>query len=195
MPLSTHVITVPTDDLRLAKTIHARWTLRAAAGDFQPEVANDLVTWTERESGRFLIGKNYVHELELLQLNPDNMFTPQTTLDEDTFADAKISVAIMIPRLLAALAKKFRDKFYMRATQQRFKLYYYFSGEPALETFALTLTLKRGKPFLWLGYIPNKLTGGADFSKAIQEQVAVSDPEMAGLAMMRLVRSLLAKVK
>lgn len=195
MSLLAHLTTVPRSDRRLAQSIAARWMVRTATGGVQPEVANDLVAWAERESGRHLTGKDYMRELELLQLKPDKTFTPQTTPDEDAFADAKSSVTIMIPRLLAALSKKFRDKFYMRATQQRFKLYYYFSGDPALETIALTLTLKQGKPFLWLGYIPNKLTGGADFAKAIQEQVAVSDPDMAGLALMRLARSLLAKVQ
>lgn len=182
------------DRLRLAKGVAARWTARAAAGDFQPKIAADMQAWVERQASRGLTAKDYMRELELLQLRPDNTFTPATTPEEDSFVDAKTSIEVMLPKLLATLGKKFRDKFYMRATQQRLKLYYYFSGHPALETVALSLTMRSGTPTLWLAYVPHKLVGGADYAKAIQDQVSVRDPEMAGLALMRLLRGLLAKV-
>lgn len=137
-----------------------------------------------------------IREMDVLDLTPDDhSFTPVVTAAEEAFADAKASLGSMLPRLLVALNSKFRDQFYMRATQQRFRLYYYFSGDPALETIALTMTLDGGRTSLWLGYIPNSVAmSGADFKRAIQEQASVDDPEMTGLALMRLSRSLLAKI-
>jgi len=128
--------------------------------------------------------------------NPRLHIMPQRVENpwQGVFDDAKLSIEIMLPSVLKTLGKKFGDRFYMNATQQKNKLYYYFSGQPALETFALTLSTQGGSTLLWLGYIPNKITGGADFKRAMHEAVRVQDPEMTGLALMRLLRKLLSRI-
>lgn len=174
-----------------ALRVAARWAFQLARGDREAEVSPEVTQWVRNFTARY----DYVRDMDRLDLVKDNTFEPVMTLEEEAFGDAKLSIEIMLPRVLQTLGKKFRDKFYMRATQQKFKLYYYFSGHPALETIALTLTLKGGKPFVWLGYIPTKVTGGSDLASAVYEQVRVQDPEMAGLATMRLLRDLLSKVR
>jgi hypothetical protein len=129
-------------------------------------------------------------------LNPKLHESPEVVKDAKqlVFDDAKLSMEVMLPSFQNQLSKKFHDKFYMRATQQRLKLYYYFSGYPALETIALTLGIHGGYPLVWVGYIPTKLQGGSDFSKAIHEQAIATNPELAGLTMMRLVKKLLQRI-
>lgn len=134
--------------------------------------------------------QNWVYNPKLHEM-PERVVHP----GQDLFDDAKLSLEIMLPKVLQTLGKKFRDRFYMNATQQRMKLYYYFSGHPALETIALTLAIQGGHPVLWVGYIPNKLVGGADFQRGIHESVVVRDPELAGLALMRLLRKLLDRIE
>lgn len=172
----------------------ARWTVQSILANGQPNISPDVIAWAEHSARFFTARTDYLDDLTRLDLIRDNTFEPVQTLDEETFSDAKASVEVMLSRVMQTLGKKFRDKFYMRATQQKLRLYYYFSGHPALETIALTLTLKSGKPLLWIGYIPTKISGGSDFAKAIHEQMLVREPEMAGLALMRLLRSLLARV-
>lgn len=175
-----------------ALRVAARWAFQLAQGDRQAEISPEIIRWVEARN--FTARHDYVKDLDRLDLVKDNTFSPIMTLEEEAFGDAKLSIEIMLPKVLQTLAKKFRDKFYMRATQQRLKLYYYFSGHPALETIALTLTMKGGKPLVWLGHIPMKISGGADFAKAINEQARVQDPEMAGLACMRVLRGLLGRI-
>lgn len=167
----------------------ARWAFEQAQGTRQLTVSKELSGWVER-----IARTDYHKDLELLELVKDKTFEPLQTREEEIFSDAKTSIEIMLPKVIQALAKKFKDRFDMRATQQKLKLYYYFGNPYGLETVALTLTLRGGKPLLWWGYIPTKVVGGSDFSKAIYTQVRVQDPEMAGLAMMRLLRELLAKI-
>jgi hypothetical protein len=134
---------------------------------------------------------NYVYNPKL-HIVPERVKYP----GQEAFDEAKLSIEIMLPSVLKTLGKKFNDRFYMNATQQRMKLYYYFAGHPAVETFALTLSIQGGSPLLWFGYIPNKmsLAEGADFKRAIHDSVRVRDPEVAGLALMRLVRKLLSRI-
>ena len=176
-----------------ALRVAARWTVQRILETGQPSIAPEVIAWVESERS-FTARADYLQDLTRLDLIRDNTFENLQTAEEEMFADAKDSVGAMLPKVLQTLGKKFREKFYMRATQQRFKLYYYFAGHPALETIALTLTLKGGKPLLWLGYIPQKISGGSDIAKSKQEQVAVHDPEMAGLALMRLLRKLMDRV-
>lgn len=174
--------------------VAARWVVQSILVSGQPNISPEVMAWVE-ESERFFTARyDYVNDLTRLELVKDNAFEPVMTLEQEAFSDAKASLGVMLPKVLQTLGNKFKDKFYMRATQQKLKLYYYFSGHPALETIAFTLTMKGGKPFLWAGYIPTKLTGESDLAKAIHEQMAIREPEMAGLALMRLLRGLLARI-
>lgn len=176
----------------LALRVAARWTVQSILGAGQAVISPDVVAWVEART--FTAKADYLRDLQRLDLVKDKTFEPLKTLDDDAFSDAKDSIEVMLSKVLQTLGNKFRGKFYMRATQQRLKLYYYFSEHYALETIALTLTMKHGQPLLWLGYIPTKITGGSDVSKALHEQVLVRDPAMAGLALMRLLRALLARI-
>lgn len=201
-----------------SRRVAARWALQAALGDWQPAIPGWLVPWSDHHEQRIVLAwsdetvpaeppvftpgdplhtnpnrrkyePNYVYNPKL-HIMPERVIYP----GQDIFDEAKLSIEIMLPTVLKTLGKKFNDRFYMNATQQRMKLYYYFSGHPALETFALTLSVQHDLPLLWFGYIPNKLLGGADFQRAIHDSVRVPDPEVAGLALMRLVRKLLSRI-
>jgi hypothetical protein len=208
------------DKRSASRRVAARWALQAALGDWQPAIPDWFVPWADHHEQRVVLAWSGDDETvpgkppvftpdDPLHTNPNRrkyepnyVYNPQlhrvqervTYPGQDVFDEAKLSIEIMLPTLLKTLEKKLHDRFYMNATQQRMKLYYYFSGHPALETFALTLSVQGGSSLLWFGYIPNKLLGGADFQKAIHDSVRVSDPEVAGLALMRLVRKLLTRI-
>jgi hypothetical protein len=208
---------------KVARRVAARWALKQAMGDWQPVIPDWVVPWAESGMQRFLVAKGELDLDRTVQVDPPKfdlgdplytnpnrrkyepvqVFNPklhemphrEVLPGQDLFDDAKLSVEIMLPRVLRTLRDKFRDPFYMNATQQRLKLYYYFSAHPAMETVALMVSLKNGVIALWLGYIPHKLMGGADFKRGIHETVVVHDPELAGLALMRLLRKLLSRVE
>jgi hypothetical protein len=117
------------------------------------------------------------------------------TSAQEVFDAAKLSIEILLPKALSAFRRKFHgDRFYMNATQQRMKLYYYFSTRPALETFTLMLSIRGGLPLLSFGYVPHKPLSGADFKRSITETAFSTDPELAGLTFMRLVRKVLGQI-
>jgi hypothetical protein len=208
-------------DRGMIRRVAARHALQEAMGDWQPSIPGWLVAWADARGERRFTARNEQYpemvtgwprgyspreitpeEVGELNRQPAPILNPrQHELGDkprdprqDTFEAAKVSVLIMLPQVLKTLSKKFNDKFYMNSTQQKHKLYYYFSGHPALETVALTISIRGGYALLWIGYIPQKLTGGSDLAKSIHESVVVTNPELAGLACMRLLRTVLAKV-
>ena len=199
---------------KLARRVAARYGLKVALGDWQPPMPVWVIPWSDRMLRQALVveptmrlnphRKQKVYKPEDFEpkyktfpvYNPKiHEFTPpEVHPGQDLFDEAKLSVEILLPKVLATLKQKFGERFYMHATQQRMKLYYYFSADPAMETISLMMSVHGNAVTLGLGYVPTKLLGGADFSRALQETVLVREPAVAGLALMRLLRKLLSRV-
>ncbi len=160
---------------RLARTVAARWALEQALGDWQPEIPGWVVKWSSQLFGRVA-------------------FVPEHDEDLEVFRLARESVNLLLSKLLDTFRAKFKERFYMNVSQSGNRAYYFFSGHPALETIALNVMVRGGKTTLSMVHIPHDLHGRADMTKSTHQTVVVEDPEMAGLALMRLARSLLAKV-
>lgn len=115
------------------------------------------------------------------------------TEDGMALSDAKDSVGVFLPKILDLLRKAQGDRYYVNASEAKGRLFYFFSPRQPVDAFNLTLGVKNGKAFLAFGYIPYKLNGMLDIPNMLSEK-AVTDPEVAGLSVMRLVRSILSKV-
>ncbi len=196
---------------KLARRVAARYGLQQALGSWQPPIPAWAAPWWAQMERLGFVNDPTVYQpppKKLYQPSVQTKFEPNEAYNpklheftpppvhpgQDVFDEAKLSIEILLPKVLATLAKKFGSRFYMRATQQRMKLYYYFSAHPAIETITLMLSLRGSYAMIGLGYAPHKINGGADFSKSIQETIVIRDPSVAGLAMMRLLRQLLSKV-
>lgn len=107
--------------------------------------------------------------------------------------DARSSVAVMLPKILRTLQQHQGDRYYMNASESHGKIFYFFSPRQPIDAFNLTLYIKNGEAMCIFGYTPYKLNGLLDFQNMKHESVS-SLPEMAGLAVMRLLRDLLATI-
>ena len=166
---------------KIARKVLSKW-LWKAVGDYRPEIPEEVISWSDSRLARYQ--------------SPFRDRTIPITDDMvvDPLQDAKLSIEIMFPKILDSLRKKFRDKFYVNSTSRRSRVYYYFSAEPAIETITVTLDEKQGNVFIGVGYVPHNAVSGADYSRSIHRTVKVRDPELAGLELMRQLRSLLSRV-
>jgi len=114
--------------------------------------------------------------------------------EDELFDLARDSIAILLPKLLDALRKKFHERYHMNASLGHKTLFYFFESPNALEAIGLTLSIRNRHVFLNMLYAPYDLNDKIDYSKKVEVKTTVSDPDLAGLALMRLVRDLLSKV-
>ena len=181
----------------LSRRIVARWGLAVAQGSRVAYISPEVIAWVERTTRQAkFTPTDYVNELTRLDLQrPLTTFTPVPSLEDEAFGDARLAIEGALPKFMATLQSKFRDTFHMRATHQKFRLHYYFAGDPALENIAMTLTFVRGKLTVYVGYVPIALNGTADFKRAISAQTEVGNPDTAGLAALSVLRKVLSKVQ
>jgi hypothetical protein len=158
---------------RQARRVAARWALQQALGDWQPPIPQEAL--------------DYFHRVKVAYA-PDDHFATD-------LSDARESVAIMLPRVMDALRKKMGDRYSLNSsTEGHGKIFYFFSPPQPVDSFNLTLYVTPNhQAVMILGYTPMKLTGGFDFANMKSKSIK-STPEMAGLALMRLVRALLAEL-
>jgi len=156
---------------RLARRVAARWALEQALGDWQPPIPKEA--------------RDFFHGIKVAYL-------PNT---EDLVAldDARSSVQVMLPKILITLGKHQGDRYYMNASESHGKIFYFFSPHQPVDAFNLTLYIKNGEAVCVFGYTPYRLNGMLDFANMKSEQVSAI-PEMAGLAVMRILRDLLATI-
>lgn len=114
-----------------------------------------------------------------------------TAPESQALTDARDSVSVFIPKLLQMLRKVQGEPYSMNASASRGRIFYYFAPKQPLDSFNMTLWVQGDKAHLAFSFVPHKLNGHLDFQRAISEKTT-SEPEMAGLALMRLVRSVLA---
>jgi len=114
---------------------------------------------------------------------------------EDGFElqEAQESVNLFLPKILEQLFRHQGDRYYMTATESKGRIFYYFAPRQPLDAFNMGVSIRNGKAALFFGYTPMKVTGGIDLMHMVSER-ATSDTDVAGLAMMRLVRAVLARV-
>lgn len=119
---------------------------------------------------------------------------PAAKTDEQLFNDARESIAILLPNFLKLLHSKFNEKFHMNSSASGTRIYYFFATNHPLENVAVTLGVRGGRMFLSVLYVPVDLHGRVDYRKSIELKEDVQDPELAGLALMRLGRKVLGRV-
>lgn len=155
---------------RQARRVAARWALKQALGSWQPEIPAEALEF-------FFTRQAYLPDTPDLQ-----------KLDE-----ARDSVAVFLPKLIEVLHKKQGDRYYMNSSESQGRLFYFFSPQQPLDAFSLTLSVRNGHALLAFGFTPYTAQGKLDFHGMINAQAA-TDPELAGLSLMRLVRAVLAKI-
>lgn len=105
---------------------------------------------------------------------------------------AKESVNIMIPNLLALLQKRLKDRYHMNASQRGTDVFYFFSTRHPVDSISMHFGIRQGNVVLSMGWVPYKISSNQpDWGKAIEKKALCKDPELAGLALMRLARTLL----
>jgi hypothetical protein len=108
--------------------------------------------------------------------------------------EARDSVGVFIPKILELLKKRnLGDRYYVNATESRGRIFYFMTTRDEVDSFNMTLAMQGPKAHISFGFTPYKLDGTPDFKKMITKQ-ALAEPETAGLAMMRLVRIVLAEL-
>lgn len=107
--------------------------------------------------------------------------------------EAQTSVDLFLPKILELLFRKQGDRYYLSASESRGRIFYYFAPRHPIDAFNLGVAIRNGRAHLFFGYTPAKLDGTLDLHGMIQEKTS-AEPEMAGLAVMRLVRSILSQV-
>lgn len=155
----------------LARKVAARWAYQQALGNWQPEIPQEALAYFD--------GIKVAYTLD--------------TEDGIALEDARSSVSVMLPRILEALRKHMGDRYAMNASESHGKIFYFFSPPQPVDAFNLTLYIRAQKAVLVFGYTPMKLNGMYDFQN-MKTKTVQSSPEMAGMAVMRLVRALLAEV-
>jgi hypothetical protein len=107
--------------------------------------------------------------------------------------EARDSVGALIPRVLGLLRKSQGDRYAVNGSESHGKIFWFFAPPQPIDAFSLTLSIRGRLAFLSFGYIPYTLAGQLDFRRMISDH-ATADPELAGLALMRIVRSILSKI-
>ena len=155
---------------RQARKLAARWALHEAQKGWRPTIPQEGLEY-------FFTRSAYLPNTPDLQ-----------ALDE-----ARDSITALLPRLLELLHKKQGDRYYMNGSESRGKIFWFFAPPQPIDAFNLTLATRNGLAFLSFGYMPYTLTGQLDFHGMVSDH-ATADPEMAGLALMRLARSVLSRI-
>lgn len=163
---------------RLSKKVAARWGLRAALGATS-SVPSWVVAWGDGWGTKLSARVALLSDLPGYKLS-----------DVEVFAQAQESLHILLPKFQALLYSKLQERFSASVSRSGTRAYYFFSSDSELETFAITMMVRRGVVDLVLGYVPISVSGHPNYDQAIEEHERVIDPEMAGLALMRVTRKI-----
>lgn len=158
---------------RRARKVAARWALFEAQKGWQPTLPQEALAYRARLFAR----SAYLPNTPALQ-----------ALD-----DARDSIGALLPRLLELLHKKQGDRYFMNGSESQGKIFWFFSPPQPVDAFNLTLMIRGAQAFIAFGYTPYTLDGRLDFHGMISSHV-MAEPELAGLALMRLVRDVLSRI-
>jgi hypothetical protein len=169
---------------RIARRVAARWAFKQAQGDNPPIIPRWVHTWAESLTTRVA----YLGERDEYSL-------PDLRTDDEVFDAAQDSIEILLPKFLATLKAKFYERYHMNASKTKNRIYYYFTPDNPIDTIALALVVRNHKAYLELIYVPYAVAGDRlDYKKAVRESASVDEPDVAGLALMRMLRKVLARV-
>lgn len=169
----------------LARRVAARWGRKVAMAGENPPIPAWVFEW-----GDALVKTAYA---DIVYKTVPEMPAVQT--DEQIFDLARESIDILLPKFVALLHAKFREKFGMNVSATRQRIFYFFAPHNPLENIAVSLMVKQGKVILSVAYAPVDLHGNVNHRGIIEMKELVQDPEMAGLALMRVGRKVLARVQ
>jgi hypothetical protein len=151
---------------RLARRIAAKWALQTSMAGWRPPIPQELLARVA--------------------------FSPFTD-NQQALEDARDSVGIFIPKILDTLRKAMGERYYVNASESHGRIFYYFAPRDPIDSFNLTLWIHGPNAQVSFGYVPTKLDGSLDIAN--MESVRLpAEPEVAGLAVMRALRDLLAKL-
>jgi hypothetical protein len=166
---------------RLARTVAARWGLKVATAGARHSVPAEAIAWANRFA--------FIGELD------DYSVTPVHHTDAELFQDARDSVEALLPNFLGLLYSKLHEHYHAAVSKSGTRIYYFFQAHDPIDAFAVNIIMHQGELYLVVGYVPyNVAKDRMDYSKAIQYHTIVGNPDLAGMTMMRLARSLLARV-
>lgn len=112
----------------------------------------------------------------------------------DDLKDARSSVNALMDRFLKILSQT-GDTYRMGASASRGQIFYFFTGKHQLDAFSLVLSApKEGVAKLLVQYVPFDVHKKPEVAKTVSVQME-SEPEMAGLALMRAGKKLLQDLK
>ena len=103
---------------------------------------------------------------------------------------------LFLPKLLSELRKKMGERYFMNSSSEGHgKVFYFFSPRHPIDSFSLIVAADNGGNIsLSFGYMPYKATGRPDFANS-KEQTMRANAETAGLALMKLVRTVLNEIR
>lgn len=154
---------------KLARQVAAQWIMSTLERGWQPPIPGWLLT---------KVG----YTLD----NPEGV----------ALHEARDSVALFIPKLLSELRKKMGERYYMNSSSEGHgKVFYFFAPRHPIDSFNLIVGAERGGTIsLSFGYMPYKATGRPDFANSTEKTMR-ANPETAGLALMKLVRTVLSGIR
>lgn len=159
---------------RLARRVAARWAFQQATSGWRPEIPSWVFT-------KFASREAYVPS--------------PTEVEPSVFDLAKESVNILLPKLLDLLRKKMKERYSLNASQRREEVFYYFATKDPVDSFAMHFSVRNGVVLLDFSYVPfSPVTNRPDYTKVIESRGVAKDPELAGLALMRVVRQVLDQI-
>lgn len=161
-----------------------------------PPIPAWVVSWAERVHAdaiktAYADDRGYLHQVQFDKTLPS---MPVVKTDHQLFDEARESIAILLPNFLNLLKQKFKDKFDMNASAAGTRIFYFFSPKHPLENIAVSMGVHQHRIFMGVLYAPVDLHGSVDYSRAVEAKENVEDPELAGLALMRLGRKVLGRV-
>lgn len=157
---------------RIVRRVVARWNFRVAMSGYRPEIPS----WVfERYATKAAFQSNPKVDAALLDAGRE-------------------SISALLPSFLAFLRKKLGDKYSMNASVTANNIFYFFAPPQPVDSVAVHLGSRGGKLLLDVSYLPHDLHGGVNLSKIVEERAVVTDPDMVGLFLMRMIRKVLARV-
>jgi hypothetical protein len=177
----------------LARRVAARWGFQVAMADYNPPIPTWVFEWAE---GTVKTARGVCPDIKPFPCpHCGQMVIPPPVLtDADIVAVARESVASMLPKFQDLLHHKFNERYFMNSSASSTRIHYYFATKTPLETIAVMIGIVNQKVFLSMMYAPVNLHGAIDYKGAVEMRENVEDPELAGLALMRLGRQVLARV-
>jgi hypothetical protein len=109
--------------------------------------------------------------------------------------DGRDSISALLPTFITYLRKTLGDRYSMNASATSRDIFYFFEPPHPIDSVAVHLGVRGGRLMLNVSYLPQEISGnGVNLSKIVEDQAIITDPDMAGLFLMRLIKKILSKV-